>query len=249
MKYWILSLLTLLTSNYLHANDNNVIEIVLIQDDFDTWLDKGKTYFNWNNVLNKTPENAVKIEQIKKDYEENQVFFNKKYSNKWFRLKGTVDSVKMENNEIYINLNGQYSIFRAYTEAIDYASSLKKNQEVDLYCFNVIPYTKQYIPFIASKCIPYSNHILEGNTKKYLNEIQSSKEYERIKAYSEVLHEIIPQNEIKQNCTSIETKSKCMKIINEYSNSSKFEQYLKQLNKECKKNEKESCKYLIIKDL
>ena len=29
MKYWILSLLTLLTSNYLHANDNNVIEIVL----------------------------------------------------------------------------------------------------------------------------------------------------------------------------------------------------------------------------
>ncbi|KCX86186.1 hypothetical protein J568_4323, partial [Acinetobacter baumannii 6112] len=46
-------------SNYSNATEDNTIEISLIQNDYNAWLDKGKTFIKWDEIIKKSPENAV----------------------------------------------------------------------------------------------------------------------------------------------------------------------------------------------
>ncbi|MFH4214474.1 hypothetical protein WAI87_21480, partial [Acinetobacter baumannii] len=66
-------------SNYSNATEDNTIEISLIQNDYNAWLDKGKTFIKWDEIIKKSPENAVTPDEVQKDFEENQVLFYKKY--------------------------------------------------------------------------------------------------------------------------------------------------------------------------
>ena len=79
MRYWIFPLLMLMMSNYSNATEDNTIEISLIQNDYNAWLDKGKTFIKWDEIIKKSPENAVTPDEVQKDFEENQVLFYKKY--------------------------------------------------------------------------------------------------------------------------------------------------------------------------
>lgn len=221
-----------MTSTYTHANQNNVIEISLIQNDFNVWLDKGTSLIPWTTIIQKKPESAVSTNEIKSDFDENQVLFIKKYSNKWIRIKGIVSNVKIENNEIFINLNSKYYTFRAYTELGDYASELKKNDSVDLYCFNTIPQRTFLVPFSASKCIPYGSYMLGANAKEYFDKVQRSAEYIKVKTLSSILYEVISKDELKQNCTSIKNNEKCITL---------FKSYIEELSKNCKSNKSEKC--------
>ncbi len=248
MRYLILPLLILMMSNYSNANEVNTIEISLIQDDYNTWLDKGRTFIKWDDIIKKTPENAVTPEEVQKDFEENQVLFYKKYSNKWFRIKGSVENVQIENNEVFINLKSKYHNFRAYTEQTNYASELKKNDPVDLYCFNGIHNKKILVPYSASKCMSYGSYILEDTTtsKKYFDKVQSSEEFKEIKFISSLLYEVVPKDELNQYCTSLRNNKKCLDMLNNYLKDPKSLKRLKKIEKDCKKSESKTEKCLEI---
>ncbi|MGQ1451756.1 hypothetical protein ACT4Z0_19125 (plasmid) [Acinetobacter baumannii] len=248
MRYWIFPLLMLMMSNYSNATEDNTVEISLIQNDYNAWLDKGKTFIKWDDIIKKSPEKAVTPEEVQKDFEENQVLFNKKYSNKWFRIKGSVENVKIENNKVFINLNSKYHTFRAYTEQIDYASELKKNDLVDLYCFNGIQNKKILVPYSASKCISYGAYILEdeATSKEYFNKVQLSKEYKSIKLISSLLYELVPKDKLNQYCTSLKNNDKCTDMLNNYLNDPKSLKILEKISKDCKKSESKTEKCLEI---
>ncbi|MFI7754812.1 hypothetical protein ABTP13_16440, partial [Acinetobacter baumannii] len=105
MRYWIFPLLMLMMSNYSNATEDNTIEISLIQNDYNAWLDKGKTFIKWDEIKKKSPENAVTPDEVQKDFEENQVLFYKKYSNKWFRMALLHKDLKVKTSHIYSNLS------------------------------------------------------------------------------------------------------------------------------------------------
>ncbi|HEE6388754.1 hypothetical protein Q5X40_16915 [Acinetobacter baumannii] len=248
MRYWIFPLLMLMMSNYSNATEDNTIEISLIQNDYNAWLDKGKTFIKWDEIIKKSPENAVTPDEVQKDFEENQVLFYKKYSNKWFRIKGSVQNVQIENNELFINLNSKYHTFRAYTEQTDYASELRKNDQVDLYCFNGIHNKKILVPYSASKCMSYGAYILKdkATAKEYFDKVKLSEEYKEIQLISSILYKIVPKDKLNQYCTSLKNNDKCVDMLNNSFNDPKSLKTLEKISKDCKKSESKTEKCLEI---
>lgn len=238
-------------SNYSYGNEVNTIEISFIQNDYNAWLDKQKTFIKWDEIIKTSPENAVTTQEIKKDFEENQILFYKKYSDKWFRIKGSVESVQIEDNEAFINLTSKYYTFRAYTESIDYASQLKKNDQVDLYCFNAIHNRKIHVPYSASKCMSYGAYMLGNKTvaQEYFDKIKLTKEYKQIELISSLLYMVVPKSELKQYCMSTKDNDKCVNMLDNYLEDPKSLKIFKQLSKDCKKSESKSEKCLLVKEL
>jgi hypothetical protein len=230
-------------SNLALANDNSkFIANILIQNDFEVWLDDGKALFDWEKILQKSKQKQITTNVIHQDFIENQVLFNKKYNNKWLRINGIVENVKIDkDNSIYINLVSKYKSFRAYSNDSDFASTLKSNDHVDLYCFNIVPSTAPLMPYSTSKCVSYESHILGTNFQDYLkaNEIkQSYKEFEYV---SELLALLIPTQDIKNKCDQNKISSECLNLITQTLKSKETEKKLKKILKDCEKSNSEYC--------
>lgn len=240
MKY--IFLFFIFFSNFALANDNKLVENILVQNDFEVWLDDGKALLDWEKILKKTKQKKITTNEIHQDFIENQVLFNKKYNNKWLRIKGIVENVKFDkDNSIYINLTSKYKSFRAYTNDSDFASMLKSNENVDLYCFNVVPSTAPLMPYSTSKCLSYESQILGSSFQDYLktHDIKSnSKEFEFV---SELIALLVPTQEIKSKCDQNEVSSECLNLISQTLESKETEKNIKKMLKDCEKNNSENC--------
>ena len=78
MKY--IFLFFIFFSNFALANDNKLVENILVQNDFEVWLDDGKALLDWEKILKKTKQKKITTNEIHQDFIENQVLFNKKYN-------------------------------------------------------------------------------------------------------------------------------------------------------------------------
>jgi len=133
----VLAIILLATSSFTLASKEEAIKTAIIYDDFSVWLDEGKSLFNWSKITNTTAQKPATIRKIRTDFEGNEVSAHREYTNKWTRIQGTVKNVKLDKDgRMYADLTENYINFKAYISNEDFASSLKPNQKIDMYCFN-----------------------------------------------------------------------------------------------------------------
>ncbi|MBD0445155.1 hypothetical protein RFH95_04570 [Acinetobacter nosocomialis] len=233
MKYLLISTILLTTSSLAFATKEDSIKDIFIYDDFSTWLDDGKTLFDWSKIVKTTPKKPLTINKIKSDFSGNEVAAYRDYANQWIRLNGTVKNVRLDKDgKMYADLTENYANFKAYISNAEFAASLQPNQKVDMYCFNITANS-------ATQCINYPSSIWERVSKANLSEIRENK---GISSFSSILSKTIPDNIFNEYCSKNIYSSTCKNAV---MNSMKdFEKTIeKELKKNCgKSKESEACK-------
>ena len=73
MKYLLISTILLTTSSLAFASKEDSIKNILIYDDFNTWINDGKSLFDWNKIVKISTKKSVTINKIKNDFSGNEV--------------------------------------------------------------------------------------------------------------------------------------------------------------------------------
>jgi hypothetical protein len=227
----VLAIILLVTSSLTFASKEDAIRNAVIYDDFFVWLDDGKSLFNWSKITNTTPQKPVTPRKIRTDFEGNEVSAHRTYTNKWNRLQATVKNVKLDKEgRMYADLTENYIGFKAYISNEDFASSLKPNQKIDMYCFNS---TKDS----TNNCINYPELVWrDALSKPYLPMLMNS---DFVSLMSFAISGSIPDDSFKTFCSEDIYSANCQNFL--IKEIRKTESNSKGFDKELKKKFEQIC--------
>jgi len=230
----VLAIILLVTSSLTFASKEDAVKNAIIYDDFSIWLDSGSSLFNWSKITNMTPEKPVTTKKIRTDFEGNEVSAYRTYTNKWTRIQATIKNVKLDKDgRMYADLTENYIGFKAYISNEDFASSLKPNQKIDMYCFN----SKKDS---TNECINYPESIWRDALSKPSLPIVMNSNFASLMASA--ISESIPNDTFKTFCSGDIYSTNCQNfIINQvnknFDKSKSFEKEIKKkFDQICGKN-------------
>jgi len=236
----VLAIILLVTSSLTFASKKeDAVKTAILYDDFSVWLDSGKTFFNWSKITNMAPQKPVTTRKIRTDFEGNEVSAHRTYTNKWTRIQATVKNVKLDKDgRMYADLTENYVGFKAYISNEDFASSLKPNQKIDMYCFNS---TKDS----TNSCINYPESIWRDALSKPSLPMLMNSNFMSLISFA--ILENIPDDTFKTFCSEDIYSTNCQDFLKK--EIKKIDINSKSYDKETKKKFEQMCgKIKDIKD-
>lgn len=124
-----------------HSFAISSIEKIALSDDLVSWLNDGKSFYNWENLSDKeifVDTNTKTFQQIYYEYDRNVFASEKKYKNLIQTVYSTFSSIKKnsQNQPIIVSNIDYTNHFYANGLSVNEAELIQPNQPVKLMCFD-----------------------------------------------------------------------------------------------------------------